>query len=349
MSRPLRVNRPGAWHHVTARGIERRDIFTNERDRRHWLELMPEFQDRFRLLLHAYVLMDNHFHLLVETPEPVLSAAMQWLQTSYSMWFNRKHQRVGPLFQGRYKGVVVEPESWAAGVSRYVHLNPVRISALNLSKGERRAAQQGLSPAPDPNIVRERLRQLREYRWSSYRAYIGAENRPPWLECERVLSLEAGRTATERREHYRKSTEAAVREGLPEKPWEHLIGQVALGTRQWWQKMRQGLSGSDREQPQWKAVRPRASWKSLVEEVSRARGLSWEECKTKRGDWGRDLAFYLGRRECGLTLRELGAHADGLDYATVSAAIKRISRRAQQERKFMKLIHTLSNNLKFET
>src|SRR5687767_9206667 len=91
------------------------------------LELMPEFHDRFRLVLHAYVLMSNHFHLLVETPQPLLPAAMQWLQTSYSMWFNRKHERVGPLFQGRYKAVVVQPESWALAVSRYVHLNPIRI------------------------------------------------------------------------------------------------------------------------------------------------------------------------------------------------------------------------------
>jgi putative transposase len=120
MARPLRIGWPGAWYHVTARGIERRDIFTADRDRIHWLELMPEFQDRFRLVLHAYVLMDNHFHLLVETPKAVISSAMQWLQTSYSMWFNRKHQRVGPLFQGRYKTVVVELESWALPVSRYV-------------------------------------------------------------------------------------------------------------------------------------------------------------------------------------------------------------------------------------
>ena len=348
MARPLRIARAGAWHHITARGIERRDIFHGERDRKHWLELMPEFRDRFRLVVHAYVLMDNHFHLLVETPQPVLSGAMQWLQTSYSMWFNRKHQRVGPLFQGRYKAVVLEPESWALGVSRYIHLNPIRIRALRQSKSERQAARVGLSPAPDADVVRERLRRLRDYRWSSYRAYIDAETAPSWLTCERVLSLAGGRAPAESRQHYRKFTEEAVREGLPESPWEHLIGQVALGTRQWWQKLRSGLSGAAREQPQWKAVRPRASWDSVVKEVVRARGLPWDQFKGKRGDWGRDLAFYLGRQECGLTLRQLGAHADGVDYATVSAAIKRIAQRAQNERKFMKLISTLSSNLKFE-
>ena len=117
----------------------------------------------------------------------------------------------------------------------------------------------------------------------------------------------------------------------------------------WWRQLRRGLSGADREQPQWKALRPRASWQSVVTEVSRARGLPWDEFKIKRGDWGRDLAFYLGRRECGLTLNQLGAHAAAVDYATVSAAIQRTAQRAQQQRKLMKLINTLSSNLNFET
>ncbi len=349
MARPLRIDRPGAWQHITARGVERRDIFTAERDHRHWLELMPEFQDRFRLVIHAYVLMDNHFHLLIETPAPVLSAAVQWLQTSYSMWFNRKHQRVGPLFQGRFKAVVVEPESWGLAVSRYVHLNPVRLQALGQSKSDRQAARVGLSPAPEAELVRERVRRLQAYRWSSYRAYIGLESAPRWLTCGRVLSLAGSRTVAEGQRSYRKYTEEAVREGLPETPWEQLIGQVALGRRQWWQKLRKGLSGVDREQPQWKAVRPRAAWESVIEEVSRVRGLQWDEFKARRGDWGRDLAFYLGRRECGLTLRQLGTHAGGVDYATVSAAIKRVGQRAQDERKLMKLLQSVTRNLKFET
>src|SRR5712691_10708182 len=95
MARPLRIDRPGAWYHVTARGIDRRTIYRADSDRSHWLELMPEFVQMFRLRLHAYVLMDNHFHLLAEALEGNLSVAMQWLQTSYSMWFNRKHGRVG--------------------------------------------------------------------------------------------------------------------------------------------------------------------------------------------------------------------------------------------------------------
>src|SRR4051794_6275839 len=120
MARPLRIHRLGAWHYITARGIGRKENFREDRDHRHWLELLPEFVQTFRLRLHAYVLMGNHYHLLVETGEDNLSRAMQWLQTSYSMWFNRKYRRVGPLFQGRFKAVVVEPTAWGMALSRYM-------------------------------------------------------------------------------------------------------------------------------------------------------------------------------------------------------------------------------------
>src|SRR5947207_10831450 len=105
MARPMRINRPGAWFHVTGRASERKNLFREDRDRRHWQELLPDFVHTFRLRLHAYVLMENHYHLLLETTEGNLSRAMQWLQTSYSMWFNRKYGRVGPLFRGRFKAI----------------------------------------------------------------------------------------------------------------------------------------------------------------------------------------------------------------------------------------------------
>ena len=121
MARLLRVDRPGLWYHLTARGNEQRFIFRDGRDREHFLELLAQWVDCFRLRLHAYVLMPNHYHLLAETTEANLSQAMQWLNVSYTVWFNRRHQRVGHLFQGRFKSVIVEPETWALGLSRYIH------------------------------------------------------------------------------------------------------------------------------------------------------------------------------------------------------------------------------------
>ena len=118
MAKPLRIERAGAWYHVTARGNERRDIYRDERDRRRFCELLGEAVERFRLVLHSYVLRDNHFHLLAETTEPNLGAAMQWLNVSYSVWFNLRHRRVGHLFQGRYRALIVEPAGWGLALSR---------------------------------------------------------------------------------------------------------------------------------------------------------------------------------------------------------------------------------------
>src|SRR5713226_9346510 len=103
MARPLRIERPGGRYHVTARGNERRAIYRNDRDRFHFMEVLAELPERYGVRVHAYALMDNHFHLLLETPEANLSRAMQWFNVSYCVWFNRRHQRAGHLFQGRFK------------------------------------------------------------------------------------------------------------------------------------------------------------------------------------------------------------------------------------------------------
>ena len=109
MARPLRIDHAGGWYHVTGRGNERRAIYRADRDRLHFLELLGEMVARFRLRCHAFVLMENHYHLLLELTEPNLSRALQWLNLSYSLWFNRRHDRSGHLFQGRFKSIVVEP------------------------------------------------------------------------------------------------------------------------------------------------------------------------------------------------------------------------------------------------
>ena len=144
MARPVRIELAGGWYHVVARGNERRRIFADDKDRRRFVELLSDWVARFGLRLHAYVLMDNHYHLLVETPEANLSHAMQWLGVSYTMWFNRRHRRCGHLFQGRFTAMVLEAETAAVEVSRYLHLNPVRVAGLGLSKTDQQRGRQGM-------------------------------------------------------------------------------------------------------------------------------------------------------------------------------------------------------------
>src|SRR4030095_14295212 len=113
------------------------------RARQHMLEALAEMVLRFRVRLHCFVLMDNHYHLLLELTEANLSRAVQWLNISYSVGFNRRHRRSGHLFQGRFKSVSVSPEEWGLALSRYVHLNPVRMTRLGLSKAVRQSQRAG--------------------------------------------------------------------------------------------------------------------------------------------------------------------------------------------------------------
>src|SRR5579859_4369711 len=220
MARPLRLERPGGRYHVTARGNERKAIYRDDSDRTHFLELLGEATERFGIRVHAYVLMDNHYHLLVETPEANLSRAMQWLNVSYSVWFNRRHDRAGHLLQGRFKALVVEDDAGWQEVARYVHLNPVRLAGLSLSKRERAASRVGLARAPKADLVAERLARLRGFRWSSYRTYAGYGSGVGWLWRQPLDHLCGGKTQQERRAALREYTEAPVRQGTIERPWD---------------------------------------------------------------------------------------------------------------------------------
>ena len=326
MARPLRVEIAGGWYHVTGRGNERRAIFRDDKDRGRFVELVGQLWEQFGVKVHTYVLMDNHYHLLVSTPTGGLSGAMQWLGVSYSVWFNRRHGRVGHLFQGRFKAIVLEGGTAVVEVSRYVHLNPVRLKRLGLDKTMQRAARAGRRTTEERALIEERLARLREYRWSSYRAYAGWESGPGWLDAKGVLALwpEGGER---KREVYREHVEHAVREGLPASPWERLEAGMVLGGREFVERVRKGLQGNRREQTELRRLEGRAGFADAVAAVEKVKGEKWESFRDRYGDWGRDLVMYLARRRCGMKLAELGAALGGLDYATVSAAVKRFEGR----------------------
>jgi REP element-mobilizing transposase RayT len=325
MARPIRIERAGGWYHITARGNERRPIYRENRDRQHFCELLGEMVSQYNLVLHAFVLMDNHYHLLLELREANLSRAVQWLNTSYSVWFNRRHDRCGHLFQGRFKSVILEAARWALLLSRYIHLNPVRTSRLGLDKGKQRQIRVGAQGAPPVGQVRERIAHLRRYRWSSYRAYIGLALAPAWLGCRRVLELGGGRQGEARR-RYRDYVEAAVREGLDQSPWEELKEQVVLGSLEFVRGLRAHLGGDELEQRgarRLREQRPDLAW--VIRCVEVVKGEKWEEFRDRHGDRGRDQVLYLGRKACGLKLRELAEAAGVKEYGTVAMAVKRFT------------------------
>jgi putative transposase len=236
MARPLRRDLEGGWYHVTARGEHRGTIFGDRRDHEHFLELLEAMRERFRVQVLAFVLMGNHYHLMVCTPDANLSRAIQWLNISYGVWFNKRYQSCGHVFQGRFKAIVVEQQGWGLLLSQYVHLNPVRIKLLGLGKRERAVEKRGPGTVPTPQQIEQRLTTLRTYRWSSYRAYAGYEAPPAWLSVESILTRAGGQKA------YRRGVEERVRQGVAESPWQNVKWGLVLGSAAFSQRVRDGLA-----------------------------------------------------------------------------------------------------------
>lgn len=331
MARPLRVDVADGWYHVTSRGIDRRLIFMGPEEYRHFLDLLEKWVERFGLILYAYVLMPNHYHLLIQTPRANLSAAMQWLQTSYGMWFNRRHRRVGPLFQGRFKAFLLEPRTAGWPVSRYLHLNPVRTAALGLGKKERRAEERG-QEAPGVDLVRERRRVLRTFPWSSYAVYGAWRPCPSWLTVEALLSLGGKGSRKKLQRQYRAYTEEGLGVKAIERPGDALEAGVLLGSQDFVERMKKRLTGNQREQPHLKGKDVPPGFEDIIAAVERVRGEQWVDFRDRHGDWGRDLVLYMCRRYGSMTLRRVGERAGGLDYAGVATAVRRFAARLERDR-----------------
>lgn len=162
MTRLIRLQFENAWYHVMNRGSGSRDIYKSDERRNLFLELLQNASKIFEIQIHAYCLMDNHYHLLIKTPKANLSRAMQYLGGNYTKWFNRIEKSDGPLFRSRYKAILVDKNAYLLYVSRYIHLNAV-----------------------DANIVKN----PEAYRWSSYCHYLNKEHKPDWLHVDEILSM----------------------------------------------------------------------------------------------------------------------------------------------------------------
>src|SRR6266550_491595 len=212
MARPLRLECEDGIYHLLGRGNARQRIFAGERDQAEFMRLLKTSAKRFEVAVIAFVLMGNHFHLVAQTRRANLSRWMHWLMVSYTVYFNRRHRRSGHLFQGRYKSFVVGggKGNYLLGLSRYLHLNPVRGKVLG----------QG-TPA-------RRREKLRNYRWSSYRGYGGLEKPFRFIEGGLVLGQLGGPTRGQRVRYRRFVEEGLLRE--IESPWEAVQWQAVLGS-----------------------------------------------------------------------------------------------------------------------
>jgi len=232
MARPLRIEFAGALYHVTSRGDGREDIYLDDEDRELFLRVLGEVCDLFNWSVHAWCLMTNHYHLLVETPDSNLSKGMRYLNGVYTQRFNRKHSRVGHVFQGRYKAILVEKDAYLQELSRYIVLNPVRAGMVETAE---------------------------QWEWSSYAVTVGLIIPPSWFDRSGVL----GSFARQEKVAIRRYLEFVANGVQQPSPWSMLKNQIYLGSDQFIDHVQKNIP--DKNIPEVPKIQKRSVPKKLYE------------------------------------------------------------------------------------
>lgn len=311
MARPLRIEYPDAFYHITSRGNERGIIFRIQKDYERFLSYLESSTDRYGARIHCFCLMSNHYHLLLETPRGNLHAILHHINTSYTNYLNARTGRVGHLFQGRYRSILVEKDSYALELSRYIHLNPVRA-----------------------NLVRDPLR----YPWSSYVAYLGREDKWDWLQEGFILGQISEREREARRK-YRAYVEEGIRGGI-EDPLKKTVASTLLGSegfvdwvrQRWIEKV-----SSHREVPALAKLSVRPDLSSIWEEVKRDFG--------EKTEGSRRVALYLCHQLSGLPLGEIGKFFGGIGPSAVTQNTRRLLILLGRDGELKKAVQRLKNKL----
>ena len=311
MARPLRIQFPGAFYHITSRGNERKEIFRSKADREQFLSYLESAHHRYGALIHVYCLMANHYHLLLETPRGNLSQILHHLNGAYTTYFNSKRKRTGHLFQGRYKAIVVEKDAYCQELSGYIHLNPIRA---------------GVAETPEA------------YRWSSYRSYIGKEKCPEWLTTDSVLgSFGQDHSAAQR--HYQEFVEGTPATEMSN-PLRDVVASTFLANAEFIDRVRQSAVESKsqdmRDVPALRELTEKPSLEHIEEAVKSIIGNDHPLY--------RKLCIYLGHQHTGLSLTEIGEYF-GMRGPAVSQASRRFRQDITDDKNLKKLILRIMKGL----
>lgn len=323
MPRKRRVEFPGAIYHVTVRGNGRRDIFLTDADRERLLESLAKRVELHAVRLYLYCLMNNHIHLLLETPRGNLSSFMGSLLTSYAVYFNKRHSRSGHLTQGRYHAAAVEGDDYILKLSRYVHLNPVKVN-----------------PVCDLELT-ERCRLLREYRWSSYRGYVGLGSPEPFVSHGPVLAM-FGQSQSERPEKYRKFVEAGL--STTDENWQRIMksSSQGIGSDDFREDLRVRCERQKKGDASFRRMITVLPTQDVIGHVCRFYEISVDRImQHRKNDQVKPVVAWLLRRFCGLKHREVAVFLGVKTEASVSSLLKRA-----EDSSIQKDIQKITENLK---
>ena len=314
MSRPLRIQYPDAYYHVTCRANERQVIFRTPEDRKDFFRLLARSVDVFEIRLLAYVLMPNHFHLLVCTPKGNLSEFMRHFNISYTGCFNRKHHRSGHLYQGRYKAFLIDENNYLLEVSRYIHLNPLRMKSK------------------DP--LEERWQDLMKNESTSFPGYLHAKFRKTFVHYATLLDYFGGDSRSSMNA-YRKFVSEGIGKDLIS-PLEKGKGTGIIGEEDFIGEIKERFSGGNgpthREQPALRELKRNINPSELIDRYAQIVKMDREELTQKgKQSTERAMLMELLYRLCNITQPEIGKLLGDIDYSAVSQARKRLQAKMQNE------------------
>lgn len=306
MARPLRLEYEGALYHITARGNEGKDIFLEDGDWKKFLSLLEEVSQRYRALVHAYCLMGNHYHLFMETTRANLSQVMHNLNTAYTGYFNRRYRRVGHLFQGRYKAILVDKENYLVELSRYIHLNPVRAKLV---------------------------RRPQDWPFSSYRNYIGLEREKDWIDKTWTYG-EFDQDREKAKRFYREFVEEGLKKGV-RNPFKDIFAQFILGREEFIERIRERIENlpDNREIPTIRRLQTQPEIEEIVKKVKEYFRIQEEEIRSKglKKNIPRQIAIYLVRRHSNAGISNIGKYFGGIGYSAVTQTVSRLQERRTKD------------------
>jgi len=308
MPRPLRIEYPGAFYHVYSRGNQKQPIFFSDDDRYYFLKILGESNERLGAVVHLYCLMNTHYHLTLETPEANLSRIMHLINSAYSIYLNKKHERCGHLFQGRFKAILVQADAYARTLTEYIHGNPVRKKI----------------------VVRPE-----EYPWSSCQDYYGIRNHPPWLDTSVILRAFGGSLEALKMEHERYMGIAGAR--LLENEIKTASRLGILGDDDFIDRIRRShlknqMENPDREICELRRLRVRPELCDIQAEVDQEVGAENRMAKK--------CLIILARKRAGYKLREIGDHL-GLSPGAVSISYRKILKESASNETLRRVIETV--------
>lgn len=318
MARPLRIEYENAFYHIIQRGLEKRSIFRGDKDKTRFLQYLSESHSKHRLICHAYCLMDNHYHLIIQTPGANLTKIMHYINASYVMYYNKKNKRTGPLYQGRYKSILVEADEYLYHLSRYIHLNPLKVRMV---------------------------KKPEDYNWSSYRYFIRNEIPKKWLEIDFILSDFASAPKKAGRAY-----EKFVLEGIGNKKQiqnyikENTYKGLVLGSIDFAQNIyKKYVKGrQDEEIP---AIRNFAKDEDFSKEKTESiiKRFTKDEAKIRK------FTIYILKKYTQKSLKEIAACYKGIGDTGISILYKRLEEKRKKDRSTDRLINRIEKMWNVET